>query len=152
VTDRTVQNHLRGMNYVSSSPRAVPLLTSRQIHNRVDWCTSHLPFDWRKVVFTDETYIECGGPRAKIWDKNDHLPIRPKAKFPTKSMFWSAISVEKRMGLIVIPGRSTKCNRFNTRYHDVKGIYRNAQKPFCPKSENNVRRGPYLCTGQCAVP
>lgn len=140
------------MNYISSPPKAAPLLTLRQINNRVDWCTSHLSFEWGRVVFTDETYIECGGPRAKMWHKNDHLPIRPKVKFPTKLMFWSAISMEKRIDLIVVSGRSTKCERFNTRYHDFKKLYRDAQESFRPKSENNVWRGPYFCSGQCTMP
>jgi len=73
-------------------------------------------FDWNRVVFTDETYIECGGHRGKEWHKNGHRPIRAKVKFPFKLMFWSAISVEKRIGLIAVSGN----NSFFENYHQVQ--------------------------------
>jgi transposase len=81
------------------------MITPRQEDNRVKWCVEHSSFDWSRVVFTDETYIECGGSRSKMWHKNGMRPIRAKAKFPTKLMFWSAISVEKRGTLISISGK-----------------------------------------------
>ena len=74
------------------------------MNNRVQWCKDYITFDWTKVVFTDETYIECGGPKSRVWHKNDNFPIRPTVKFPTKLMFWSAISLKKRHDLIVISG------------------------------------------------
>jgi transposase len=86
-------------------PKAVPLLTPKQVIGRVEWATAYTLFDWSRVVFTDETYIECGGPRTKAWHKNGHRPIRPKVKFPIKLMFWSAISVEKKGVLISVSGK-----------------------------------------------
>jgi transposase len=90
----------------------VPILTPQQEDNRVKWCIEHTSFDWSRVVFTDETYIECGGYRSKMWHKSGKRPIRAKAKFPMKLMFWSAISVEKRGTLISISGKFVKCAIF----------------------------------------
>ena len=44
-------------------------------------------------------------PRTKMWHKKGRRPIRAKAKFPMKLMFWSAISVEKKFELVPVSGK-----------------------------------------------
>jgi hypothetical protein len=106
-------------------PKGAPLLTPSQVIGRIEWAIAHISFDWNRVVFTDETYIECGGPRTKVWHKNGHRPIRPEVKFPMKLMFWSAISVEKIGGLISISGKFFNFYIFNPRHYDIGKIHSN---------------------------
>jgi transposase len=88
VTPQTVRNHLKKLNYKSSRPHKIPLMTTKQERARVKWCIQHKDFDWSNVWFSDETYIEINQSTLLVWHKKSEKPIVAKPKFAVKIMCW----------------------------------------------------------------
>jgi transposase len=107
VTPRTVRRHLSEMGYKSSVPRTVPLLTSQQKQKRIDWCKEHQGFDWKKVWFSDETYIEVNHTSTPVWHKKGQRPTVAKPKFRVKIMCWGAVSTRFKSKLAIVHGTMT---------------------------------------------
>ena len=102
VTPRTVRRHLVDMDYKNSVPRKVPLLTAKQKTTRVQWCKQHQRFDWKKVWFSDETYIEVSQTTTPIWHKKGKRPTVAKPKFSAKIMCWGTVSTRFKSKLVVV--------------------------------------------------
>ena len=58
VSERTIRRELKNLGYISILPRKVPLLTKRAKDVRLSWARDHLRYNWKKVVFSDETKVE----------------------------------------------------------------------------------------------
>ena len=107
VTPRTVRNHLKFMNYQSSIPRTIPLLTDLQQQKRVEWCLNHLDFVWDNVWFSDETYIEVNQISTRVWHARGKRPCIQKPKFRLKIMCWGAVSTRFKSKLAIVEGTMT---------------------------------------------
>lgn len=115
VAPRTVRRHLSNyMGYKSSVPHAVPLLTSLQVQRRVSWCLQHRDFNWDRVWFSDETYIEVNYKCTPIWHKSGQRPTFQKPKFSARIMCWGAISTRFKSKLAVIEGTMTSSRYVDT--------------------------------------
>ena len=57
VSERTICRELNNLGYVSILPRKVPLLTQRAKEVRLSWAREHLRYNWKKVIFSDETTL-----------------------------------------------------------------------------------------------
>jgi transposase len=104
VSVRTVRRTLVDMGLKFGPPRRVPALSEQQKSMRVEWCKKNRKMDLADVFFSDETCIEVGGGNGGIWHQRGHQPTVPKKKFPTKLMFWAAISTITKSPLIAIKG------------------------------------------------
>lgn len=100
VTRRCVSKNLVDLDYKYAVPRVVPLLTDRHKIQRVEWCRKYIDFDWSKVYFSDETYVEIHGTRNCRWFKKGHRPIEPRPKFSFKVLFWASISTKTKSPLV----------------------------------------------------
>src|SRR6185369_15162393 len=65
-TEQTIHNELSRLGYVATLPRRVPLLTEQAKQNRLEWAQSHSRYNWRKVVFSDETTLHSDKPVAPM--------------------------------------------------------------------------------------
>jgi len=104
VTPRSVRRHLNTMGYKSSVPKPIPSLTDKQKKKQYDWCVEHLEYDWSKVWFSDETYIEMNSMTTRIFHKKSEKPTYPKKKFDVKIMIWGAVSIRNKSTLTIIDG------------------------------------------------
>jgi hypothetical protein len=104
---QTVRNHLKKLDYKSSIPRKIPLLTTNHESARVEWCTRHKVFDWSNVCFSDETYIEINQSTLPVWHKKSKKPTVAKPKFSVKIMCWGAISTCFMTKLAIVQGTMT---------------------------------------------
>jgi transposase len=104
VAPRTVRRTLLEMNYKNSTPTRVPILTDRHRHQRIDWCRKHFKFDWKKVVFSDETLIELDRCKLRQWHPKGKRPTKPSTKFSRKTMFWGAICANRIGPLLSVSG------------------------------------------------
>ena len=102
VTARTVRNHLKRLDYKSSLPRVIPLVTDLQQQKRYLWCLEHREFNWAKVWFSDETYIEVNRSTIPVWHKKGQRPTISKCKFEVKIMCWGAVSMHFKSKLIIV--------------------------------------------------
>jgi hypothetical protein len=68
------------------------------------FCKEHKKLKLAGVFFSDETYIELGGGKSGVWHKRGNRPKVGKTKFPTKIMFWGAISCHSKSPLFAIDG------------------------------------------------
>jgi transposase len=107
VSSRTVRRHLVDMNYKSSVPRTIPLLTATHVQKRVEWCMQHQGFDWSNTWFSDETYIEVNHTVTPVWHKIGARPTVAKPKFRAKIMCWGAISSRFKSKLAIVQGTMT---------------------------------------------
>ena len=57
VSEQTIRDELCRLGYTATLPRRVPLLTERAKQNRLEWAQNYSHYDWRKVVFSDETTL-----------------------------------------------------------------------------------------------
>jgi len=96
ISASTVRRMLSGMGLRFGKPQVVPLLTNLHKTNRMNFCKEHKKLKLAGVFFSDETYIEVGGGKSGVWHKRGNRPKVGKAKFPTKIMFWGAISCHSK--------------------------------------------------------
>ena len=83
VSERTVRRELKNLGYVSVLPRKVPLLTQNAKDVRLSWSRDHLRYNWKKVVFSDETTLQMFRNTIRAWS-HDAQPVAPMVKHPFK--------------------------------------------------------------------
>lgn len=98
VSERTVRRELKNLGYVSVLPRKVPLLTQKAKDTRLSWARDHLRYNWRKVVFSDETTLQMFRNTIRAWS-HDAQPVAPMVKHPFKVHVWAAISAKGKVGI-----------------------------------------------------
>jgi transposase len=97
-TEQTIRNELSRLGYVATLPRRVPLLTEQAKQNRLVWAQSHSRYNWRKVVFSDETTLQMFRNTCLAWSRSDK-PIAPMVKHPFKLHMWGAICARGKVGM-----------------------------------------------------
>jgi transposase len=98
VSETTVRRELSNLGFVAILPRKVPLLTQKAKDIRLSWSRDHLRYNWKKVVFSDETTIQMFRNTTLAWSK-DGKPIQPMVKHPFKIHVWGAINVKGKIGM-----------------------------------------------------
>ena len=113
VSVRTVQRTLHDrLRYRSCRPRRKPLLTSRQIKNRIAFCRKYSEWDvskWQRVLWTDEAIFSVAGNRGgNVYRRLGSDPFDPRytrktEKFPDSVMVWGAFGYYGQGNLVVLP-------------------------------------------------
>jgi transposase len=104
ISDRSVRNFMKDLDYQYSLPRTVPFITDVQKVKRVHWAQAHRGFDWQTVLFSDETTIQLSANLSRAWHKRGRRPNLPRSKFPQKVMFWAAVSATRKSPLFAVEG------------------------------------------------
>ncbi|GET03812.1 hypothetical protein GLOIN_2v1482460 [Rhizophagus clarus] len=94
----SIRRELKNLGFVSVRPRKVPLLTQKAKENRLSWARDYVNYNWKKVVFSDETTIQMFCNTISAWSR-DAKPIVPMVKHPFKVHVWGAISVKGKIGM-----------------------------------------------------
>ena len=98
VSERTIRRELNNLGYVSVLPRKVPLLTQKVKDFHLSWARDHSRYNWKKVVFSDETTLQMFRNTMCAWSHNAQ-PIAPMVKHPFKVHVWAAISAKGKIGI-----------------------------------------------------
>jgi transposase len=98
IGETTIRRELSRLGYVAVLPRKVPLLTQKAKDIRLSWAQDHLQYDWKRVVFSDETTIQMFRNTTLAWSR-DGKPVQPMVKHPFKVHVWAAINVKGRIGM-----------------------------------------------------
>ena len=107
VSPQTVRNHMKSLDYKSSVPRKIPLITDNQQEKRYQWCIEHRGYNWKNVWFSDETYIEVNRSTIPVWHKKGQRPNVTKRKFEVKIICWRAISMHFKSKLVIVNNTMT---------------------------------------------
>ena len=98
VSEQTIRDELCRLGYTATLPRRVPLLTERAKQNWLEWAQNYSHYNWRKVVFSDETTLQMFRNTCLAWSKYKK-PIAPMVKHPFKLHVWGAICACGKVGL-----------------------------------------------------
>ena len=98
VSERTVRWELTNLGFIAVLPRKVPLLTQKAKDIRLSWARDHSQYNWKKVVFSDETTIQMFRNTTLAWSR-DGKPIQPMVKHPFKVHVWAAINIKGKIGM-----------------------------------------------------
>jgi hypothetical protein len=73
VSPSTVYRALKQEGYGVFKKTVKPGLTNDQMKARLEWCYKYRHYDWKHVIFSDETSVQLGGVRGKrrIWRKRE---------------------------------------------------------------------------------
>ena len=74
LSDRTIRRELSHLGYISIIPRKVPLLTQQAKTNRLLWARDHEHYNWKKVVFSDETTLQMFCNTMLAWSHEKSPP------------------------------------------------------------------------------
>ncbi|CAJ0749176.1 1748_t:CDS:2, partial [Entrophospora sp. SA101] len=69
VSNWTVLNELHNMQYRSTVPKSIPLLTTSHKQNRVAFAIKYRKQNWNKVIFSDETTFQIFRNTQKVFYK-----------------------------------------------------------------------------------
>jgi len=100
LSDRTIRRELSHLGYISIIPRKVPLLTQQAKTNRLLWARDHERYNWKKVVFSDETTLQMFRNTMLAWSR-EKKPAQPMVKHPFKVHVWGATNFKGKVGLYV---------------------------------------------------
>jgi transposase len=92
ISHQSIWRNMKKKGYVSSLPRATPMLTDRHIETRKKWAEEHMNDNWRQTIFTDETAFDIFRNKVRRWHKDGQKPIRRLPKSRQKVMAWGGIS------------------------------------------------------------
>ncbi len=94
----TISRHLTSIGYKKSLPKSTPMLTQKYKENRVKWAEKHLNFNWKKVLFIDETAFQLFRNMIQHWYKNIK-PVRHIPKDRTKIFAWAGFCMKRTTSL-----------------------------------------------------
>ena len=102
ISTATVQRYLHEIGYQYKLPKSYPNLTLPHIEKRKRWGQFYSKYDWKKVIFSDETSIQLDQNMIKSWTPANESSFKKCPKFTPKIFLWGAISLYGRSELHII--------------------------------------------------
>jgi len=106
----TIHSHASELMEVKSV-RKKPLLTEKQMEDRLDFAKTNLRRSlsfWRSMLFTDEKCYETFRAPHHVWvARGAPAPVLPSVKRPPKIQLWGGISYYGKTSLVRLQGRQT---------------------------------------------
>ncbi|CAB4383710.1 unnamed protein product [Rhizophagus irregularis] len=92
VSSRTVRRRLgeSGGKFVKETFK--PLLSEKHRANRLKWAKKHKKFDWKQVIFTDESTFQLFQSNRKVWKFIGRPKVFRTVKHPQKVHVWGCFS------------------------------------------------------------
>src|SRR4051794_17563777 len=69
-----------------------PLLSEKHQAKRLQWAKKHENFDWKKVIFTDESTFQLFQSNRKVWQFTGRRKVFRTVKHPQKVHVWGCFS------------------------------------------------------------
>ena len=96
---------LHNLNYISTVPKSIPLLTDKHKQRRIEFAMKYRRQNWDKVIFSDKTTIQMFRNTQKVFYKaGTKPPQKPMVKHPYKVHVWGAFSIKGRIGFLMFTG------------------------------------------------
>ena len=88
ISSRTVRRRLgeSGGKFIKETQK--PLLSEKHIVKRLQWAKNHQKFDWKKVIFTDESTFQLFQSNRKVWQFAGRRKVFRTVKHPQKVHVW----------------------------------------------------------------
>jgi hypothetical protein len=103
----TVHNVAKVAGLKSYVQQKKPLLSQAQKHKRLAFATKFKDFDWKSVIFSDETTFQLMGNkgRRRFWATSPaEVPTAPAVKYPEKLHVWAGFSYYGKTRLYCFTG------------------------------------------------
>lgn len=112
VDSSTVRRRLLEVGRTARRPLKKQLLTDAMKRKRLRWARKHkgwTKYDFRNVVYSDETHFEVHGHRSFVVRRSKGEPLRQMhiqqaPKYPPKKMFWGTLTARGPGRLIPVDG------------------------------------------------
>lgn len=112
VSYRQVQRDLHALNLKPYVRPSHPTRSTVDLRKRSAFAKKHRRIDWKKVVFSDESWLCCNERTGRIhWCKTreEVIALEKKARWNVASiMVWSAIGHDFKAELIIFPSKVTQ--------------------------------------------
>lgn len=94
VSSRTIRRRLGefGGKFVREIQK--PLLSEKHRANRLQWAKKHKNFDWKQVIFTDESTFQLYQSNRKVWQFAGRQKVFRTVKHPQKVHVWGCFSFQ----------------------------------------------------------
>jgi len=87
-------------------PRLKSEVSDTNLGKRVAYCTQYRNFNFRKVLFTDESSFQLNANNEKVyWRRGAKPPTKSKANPNSKIMVWGGISYTGKTSLFIVKGK-----------------------------------------------
>jgi transposase len=92
ISSRTVRRRLgeSGGKFLKEIQK--PLLSEKHQAKRLQWAKNHKNFDWKKVIFTDESTFQLFQSNRKVWRFTGRQKVFRTVKHPQKVHVWGCFS------------------------------------------------------------
>ena len=84
ISSSSVRKKLVELGYSRKKSIKNPILTTKSMQKRVNWCKENRNRDWSKVIFSDESTFEMISNKGEYWS-NSRFTYQC-AKHPTKQI------------------------------------------------------------------
>lgn len=71
-----------------------PLLSENHMVKRLQWAKKHKKFDWKRVIFTDESTFQLFQSNRKVWQFIGRRKVYRTVKHPQKVHVWGCFSAQ----------------------------------------------------------
>ena len=137
ISSSSIRKNLFKIGLKSYAARKKPFMTEKMKLKRLNWCKKYQSKDfefWKNVLFSDETMFclhqNTAMHRVRRFSLDNPLQkkfISNQLKFPTKIMFWGAISLDVKSNLI-------PCNQIMNSRCYIDEILEKEVKPLMEKN------------------
>lgn len=107
---RTIQRELLAIGMRSYVRKALPTRRRSEIEKKKEFARKHTRLNWRRVVFSDESWLCCNErtERTQYAEcRDDVLPLEKKARWNVPSiMVWGAVGYNYKSRLIIFPSKA----------------------------------------------
>ena len=105
--------------------KKVPLLKNNHVKDRLEYAQRYINFDFKKVIFSDETSFYLFDLPKKAWIKKDHPKVGEQVKHPSKVHAWGCFSFHG-FGKLVLFEETLNANLMVSTYR--RGLFPTAKQ------------------------
>lgn len=94
ISRSTISRILHKNNIIYGNVIIKPFLTEKHKEIRLKWAQKYLDYDWKNVIFSDETSIWLNTHSKKCWIEKNNRKIHHKKRHSKKFQIWGCITVD----------------------------------------------------------
>jgi len=143
LSDRHIRNELKAIGLKAYTRPAHTTRSKIDLRKRKAFAKKYLRCDWKKVVFSDESWLCCNERTGRLqWCKkrDDALPLEQKARWNVPSiMVWATAGYDWKGPLIIFPSKHSKDGELRQFRLDAEAYVKRCLSKVSAKLSNERR-------------